>query len=62
MNKIIKCFDCKYHIKKAVSTKYILSFCLKYNTFASISRNNDNLCGPKYKSFVKMDNKPFNNK
>lgn len=54
MNKIIKCFDCKYHIKKAVSTKYILSFCLKYNTFASISRNNDNLCGSKFNDYVKI--------
>ena len=30
MNKILKCATCKFHIKKSVSTNYILSFCLKY--------------------------------
>ena len=60
MNKIIRCFDCKYHIKRAVSTKYILSFCLKYNTFASISRNNDNLCGSTFRNYAETSktNKP----
>jgi hypothetical protein len=54
MNKIISCLTCKYHIKKPVSTNYILSFCLKYNTFASISRNNDNLCGPTFRKYVEI--------
>jgi hypothetical protein len=54
MDKIVKCVTCKYHIKKSVSTKYILSFCLKYNTFASISRNNENLCGPEFKKYVEI--------
>lgn len=54
MNKIVKCLTCKYHIKKPVSTKYILSFCLKYNTFASISRNNENLCGSTFRNYVEI--------
>ena len=54
MNKIIKCAICRFHIKKPVSTNYILSFCLKFNTFASIARNNENLCGPEFKKFVKI--------
>jgi len=57
MNKILKCATCKFHIKKSVSTNYILSFCLKFNTFASIARNNENLCGPEFKKFVKINNK-----
>ena len=54
MNKIISCLTCKYHIKKPVATNYILSFCLKYNTFAGISRNNENLCGPKFRNYVEI--------
>jgi hypothetical protein len=52
MNKIIKCSMCKFHIKKPVSTNYILSFCLKFDTFASIARNNENLCGPEFRKYV----------
>jgi hypothetical protein len=62
MNKVLKCINCKYHTKKLITTHYYLNFCLKFNTFQTIAKNNDNLCGPEYKKFVKMDNKPFNNK
>ena len=54
MNTIVNCLSCKYHIKKSVSTKYILSFCLKYNTFASISCNNENLCGPTFRKHTEI--------
>ena len=56
MNNIIKCSLCKFHIKKPVATNYILSFCLKFDTFASIARNNENLCGPDFKKFTKLTN------
>jgi hypothetical protein len=54
MSKIFKCAMCKFHIKKPVSTNYILSFCLKFDTFAGIARNNENLCGPEYKKFIEI--------
>ena len=60
MNKILKCAFCRFHIKKTVSTNYILSYCLKFDTFASIARNNENLCGPEYKKFVEISK--LNNK
>ena len=34
MNKILKCAFCRFHIKKPVSTNYILSYCLKFDTNA----------------------------
>jgi hypothetical protein len=50
---------CKFHIKRPVSTNHILSFCLKFNSFASIARNNENLCGSEFKKFVKINNTKY---
>lgn len=54
MNNIIKCSMCRFHIKKPVATNYILSFCLKFETFASIARNNENLCGSEFRNYVEI--------
>jgi len=54
MNKIIKCSMCKFYIKRPATTNYILSYCLKFNIFASIARNNEQLCGQEFRKYVNI--------
>jgi len=56
MKNIIKCSMCKFHIKRPATTNYILSYCLKFNIFASIARNNEELCGHEFSKYVEISN------
>ena len=52
MNKIIKCFSCKYYTNKPLTSIYNLNMCMKYNTFFNTARYNENLCGSTFRNYL----------